>query len=448
MRRLFDIHPAHHHSRPLLTGAVMLAVITLALVSAIQHHVPLTPIPGRVAEAAFHNADNVTSRTVVRVNGIEVGRVQKVEPGSDPYTTSTVVMRITDPSVRLHTDASAQVRWRTIFGGLMYIDLRPGSPTAPPLTGPIPASRTSHQVEFDQLLEVYRGQGAQQQRNMFHGLRGTFADPQGIGRTINTLSPSLRTVAHGLEPLQGVDTGDLAGAVAATASTVRGLDNVTALQHLISGAEQTLAVTAGQRSQLGQTLALSPPSLQSTFTTMRMLRTTLTHLDPVAAELRPGARELTSAASAATAALDELHTVLTQAHPLLTAAGPTFRALRAASTTGTPLMNALAPTVTRTLQNLIPFLNSRDFGTKLAVYEMIGPFWSDLAAAAGGYDAVGYRIRFTAPLGSNSLVMDNPLTAQMNAACAGSLLPHRECGRATTVLTRGWFTGSTKGGTR
>jgi hypothetical protein len=111
-------------------------------------------------------------------------------------------------------------------------------------------------------------------------------------------------------------------------------------------------------------------------------------------------------------------------------------------------MNALDPTVTRAIRNLIPFLNSRDSGTKLPVYEMIGPFWSDLAAASGGYDAVGYRIRFTAPLGSNSLVMDNPLTAQMKAACAGSLLPRRDCGRATTVLTRSWFPESPKGGRR
>jgi ABC-type transporter Mla subunit MlaD len=448
MKKLFDIHPAHHHSRPLLVGTVMLALITLALVSAIQHHVPLSPIPGRVMEAQFHDADNVTNRTAVRVNGIQVGRVQDVEPGPNPYATSTVLMRITDPSVHLHTNAYAQVRWRTLLGGLMYVDLHPGSADKPPLDGPILATNTSHQVEFDQLLEAYGGQGAQQQRNLFKGLRDTLADPHGIGRTIDTLSPTLQTVGQGLEPLQGVDTGDLAAAVSATASTLRGLGNSSGLEELVSSAEQTLAVTAAQRSQLGQTLALSPPALQSTFTTMRVLRTTLTHLDPLVAELRPGARELASAAGAATPALHQLETVLTQAHPLLTAAGPTFRALKAASNTGTPLMNALDPTVTRAVRTLIPFLDSRDSGTKLAVYEMIGPFWSDLAAASGGYDAVGYRIRFTAPLGSNSLLMDNPLAGQLKAACAGSLLPRQECGKATTLLKRGWFAGSAKGGRR
>jgi ABC-type transporter Mla subunit MlaD len=441
---MFDIFPARHRTRPLLVGAVALAVILFALLSAALRHVPLTPRSGRVITAVFNDADNITNRTVVRVGGVEVGSVQSVEPGPDPYKTSTVVMRITDPSVKLHSNASAAALWRTVFGGLMYIQLNPGSRSAPALQGPIPSNRTSHQVEIDQMLGIYAGQTAQQQRNLFSALRAALSNPAGIRQTIATLAPSMKTIGAGLQPLQGIDTGDLAGMVSATAATVHGLNDTSGLRTLVGSADRTLAVTSSQRGQLGQLLALSPPSLHSTFITMHALRTTLTHLDPTVNALQPGARELASAARTATPTMHELDAVLKIASPLLKQAGPTFASLRAASLSGVPLMNALNPTIQRTLSKLLPFLASRDSGTKLAVYEMIGPFWSDLASVAGSYDSVGYRIRLTVPPAPNSAVMDNPLAAQTQSACAGSALSARQCSRAHTIIG-GWLSQLTGG---
>ncbi len=445
IRRKFDIQPAKHRSRPLAIGFAVTAVIVIALVSAAQRHIPLTPVAGRVVDAEFNAADQVSNRTVVRVNGIDVGRVSGVEAGSDPYRTSRVVMRITDDNVHLHADASAQIRWRTLFGGLMFIDLHPGSAAAP-LSGPISATRTSNQVELDQLLGTYSGTTAQAQRGLFTGLRQTFANPPGIGSTLQVLAPALQTVQKGLQPLLGQQTDDLRGLVRATARTLQGLDDTAGLQNLVTGAQQTLAVTDAQRQNLGQTLELSPPSLQSTFTTMRRLHTTLDHLDPLVAGLLPGALALAPAARAARPALAETQTVLSDLRPLLRAAGPTFDALRQASPLGVSLMQGLDPTVARMLTNILPWLASRDSGTRLKNYESIGPFWSALAADAGEYDSIGYRIRFTVPLGTNSFLMA-PIAAQMASACSRSALPHAasQCPNAVRLLSQGWFGAQAKG---
>ena len=441
VRRRFDIIPSKHRSRPLLIGTAVIAVIVVALLSAALRHVPLTPKAGHVVKAEFTAADQVSNRTVVRVGGVEVGRVESVAPGSDPYRTTLVNMRISDDSIHIHADATATVRWRTLLGGLMYIDLQPGSASAPALSGDrISANRTSNQVEFDQVLDPYAGPTAQQQRNVLKGLRYTFADPQGIGQTIQTLSPTLQTVQQGLQPLLGTQTGDLRNLVAATAKTVSGLNNTVGLENLVTGASTTLAVTDAQQQNLGQTIDLSPPSLNSTFTTMRRLRTTLDHLDPLVTNLQPGAIELGPAARAAEPALAQTEAVLRGATPLLRAAGPTFDALKGASDTGVPLMNGFDPTLNRLLAQIIPYLNQRDSGTKLLNYQMIGPFWSDLASAAGEYDSVGYRIRFTVPPNLNSFI-SQPFATSAKQACDSSSLPSAatRCPQVAQALTKSWF---------
>jgi ABC-type transporter Mla subunit MlaD len=406
LRRRLDVVPAQHKTRPVLLGAVVITFVVLALYSAAARNIPLiNGKPGDELRIEFAAANQVSNRTVVRVGGIDVGRVDKVEPGSDPYRTSVAIVRITDDDIDVKRDATAKIRWRTLFGGLMYIDLEPGSDGAPSLgDAPIPAGNTSTQVELDQFLQPYDGNTDEAQRAVLKGLSATFADPRGIGRSIDALSPNLRNIERGLAPLRGQRRDDLRRLVVATSRTVAGLDDPDGLRALTSGANRTLAVTAARRAELGRLLELSPPSLASTFTTMRRLRTTLGHLDPLAARLRPGVRALEPAARATTPALAQTEALLAEARPLLKDAKPTFASLAGAGRAGVPLMNELDPTLRRLDGELIPYLHERDPETRLRNLEAIGPFWASLAMAASEYDAEGHRIRFTVPPGVNSLI--------------------------------------------
>lgn len=438
VRRRLDIKPAHHRTRPLLTGSIVIAVIAFALLSAAIRHVPLTPRGGHEVSAEFASANQVSDRTVVRVDGVEVGRVSKVEAGSDPRRATKVTMRITDGDVHLRSDARAQIRWRTLFGGLMYIELDPGSPSAPALGDrPIPVAQTSNQVELDQVLQPYDGTTDDHQRVLLRELRAVFADPQGIDHTLTAL-PALRTVGQGLQPLQGRATDDLSKLVTATSRAVRQLDDTASLQRLVSQGSRTLAVTTRRRGELGRFLEASPGSLDATRTTMARLRTTLDHLDPLASGLRPGARALAPATAAATPAFRRTRAVLTELRPLLRDAGPAFTSLRRASASGVPLMNGLDPTLGRLDAELLPWLRKRDDETHLKLYETVGPFWSALAMAAAEFDAEGHRIRFTVPPQSNSYV-NLPPSEAFARQCAKDTPSGTPCATIGRMLAGSWF---------
>ena len=407
LRNVIDPRPAHLRDRPLLNGVILLALIGLVVYMALTHNIPIiNGKPGERLRADFAFANQVLPhQTPVRVNGVEVGKVDKIDAGPDPRRSTRVEMRITDDSIVVHEDARAEIRWRTLLGGRMYIDLEPGSARSPRKDDwVIPVAQTANQVEFDDLLQPYDGGTEQAQRDVLHGLSETLEDPRAVRAAVDAL-PGLETVGRGARPYLGTQAGDLRGVVAATATTVKALGADTgALQQLVTGARQTLAATTAQRQNLGEFLEQSPPSLDETQATMTRVRTTLDHLDPLADRLRPGARKLASAANAAQPALDEAAALLREARPLLTDARPTFDDLGAAARSAVPVIQGLEPTVDRLNKSILPWLDERDGESEMKNYEGIGPFFSVLNMAAAEYDQVGYRLHLSTPAASNSVL--------------------------------------------
>ena len=84
IRRRLDVVPAKHRTRPVAIGLVVIGLTTFALLSAATRDIPLTGKKGRTVTAEFAAANQVSNRTVVRVGGVDVGRVDTVEPGSRP----------------------------------------------------------------------------------------------------------------------------------------------------------------------------------------------------------------------------------------------------------------------------------------------------------------------------------------------------------------------------
>lgn len=407
--------------RLLLIGAVVLALIVVALYAGFTHHIPLTGGEGgALVRAQVATAEGVSSRTPVRVAGVSVGHVDRVLPGPGGRG-AIVVMRITDSHVVPRMDASAVIRWRTILGGSRYVDLDPGAPSAPPLAGAtIPLPRTGAQVDWDQFNDPYTAATRRNERAMLRGLRDTLAAPGAEGRTLRTLGPALAVVGKGTEALRGQDAGDLTRLVQNTARTVAGLSrDQQALEGLVDGAARTFAVTARERTSLGRTIALSPPALAATTQTMNRLRTTLGRLDPLVARLRPGAQRLDPAMHALRPALTAAGRVLSDARPLLRIAPGTFAQLAAMSNQGTPLLTALDPTVKRLNSDLIPFLGRTDSDTKLRNYEAIGPFISALDSAAGEFDASGNFLHFMTGGAPDSVLLpcDSGLSPSQRNRC-------------------------------
>jgi virulence factor Mce-like protein len=442
-QNLVDPRPAHLRSRPLRNGAILFALIGLAIYMALTHNIPIiNGKPGERLRADFAFVNQVLAgQTPVRVNGVPVGIVDNVGAGPDPRRSSRVEMRITDDNVVVHADARAEIRWRTLLGGRMYIDLEPGSSGERRVDDwVIPVARTTSQVEFDDLLQPYDGGTEQAQRDIFRGLSGTLKQPATTRGAIEAL-PALETVGRGEEPVLGTDTGDLRKLVAATATTVEALGaDTTGLQRLVTGARQTLGATNARRSELGQFLEESPPSLDETLSTMARLRITLGHLDPLVDNLRPGARELAGAADAAKPALAEADGLLRELRPVLRDTRPTFDDLGATADAAVPVINGLKPTVNRLNSQILPWLRQRDDEEKLRNYEAIGPFFSVLNMAAAEYDSIGYRLHLSTPGGNNTLI--TAAQAMFARSCDARAVNARQrvgCARMASVLAHGWL---------
>ncbi len=447
LRNLIDPVTSKNVEHPTRNGAILLILALLVIVGVVTHKIPLLDsTSGYTIRADFAAVNNVNDRTPVRVRGVDVGLVTAVQAGPDPRSASELEIRISTGGVVVHSDASAAIRWRTVLGGPMYVDLNPGSPDAPKLgDNAIPVSRTSSQVEFDDITRIYNGKSDQAQRDMLKGLSATFGAPAQTGTSIKAL-PDLSTVAAGLKPYGGTDPGDLSRLVTNTGQTAQALGaNVTALQTLVTSASQTLGAIDNQRVALGQMLELSPGTLDSTEVTMNRLRVTLNHLDPLVAHLEPGSKLIASTTHALQPALNQTRLVLTEAQPLLHNARPTFANLRVASLAGVPVLQSLQPTINRLNTSILPWLSQRDPDTRVINYESIGPTLSVLDKAASEYDTAGYRLHLSTLLGSAS-VLDEGILTQAKSTFSHQCLqlaPTKQvgCSAIASVLTGGLFGG-------
>ncbi|HYF25032.1 MAG TPA: MlaD family protein [Baekduia sp.] len=397
---LYRLEPTPGRQRPKhqRNGAITLGVLTLivAVAMTVGYYRDIPFIGGgEKVRAEFGHITNLRVGNPVRVRGVKVGKVTGIERAPDGRA-AIVSMELDDKhDVELKRDARAAIRWRTLLGRNMYLELDPGSAGAAPLDDRvIQRSHTESQIEFDQLFEPLDTTGRAGVQTMLREFDGAFDDPGLPGRNLDRLAPTMRRTAPALQALRGRRTGDMQRLVANTNRTMRSLaSSEERLGRLIDGGAIALGVTAARRADLGSFVRQSPPTLRDTRTTMARLRTTLDLLDPIAERLRPGLRELDDASRRTRPALRAATPLLRDARPLATSLRTALRALAPAGREGERVIDGLDPTLTRLTTTLIPWLQDRnDLGIRN--YQAIGPTISDIDSAAGQYTSLGHLMRF------------------------------------------------------
>lgn len=400
----FETTPGQHRPRPIRNGLIFMAVLVLILYCGYTRSIPFVGQSGDEVKAQFASATNLHTGNLVRVQGVDVGKVTKIE--RDPSGKGALVtMRVKQKGFKLHQDAHAGLYWRTLLARNMYIQLTPGSNDVPDLGGKtIPMRNTETQVEFDQLLDSYDKRGRAGIRTFFQQGDQAVDGPQ-LGQAIQHLGPGLKPVAPAMRALRGTQPGnDLPGLAKTAARTLGALSkDESALGGLIDNADMVLGVTAARRSDLAAMLQRAPSSLRDTRTTLTRLRRTLDVLDPVAADLRPGLRATGPAIDRATPALAALSSLTPKALPALRDLQPALTSLGSASRQGSPLFKALDPTLDRLNKQILPFLDKTDSTTKLKNYEAIGPFFAVLSSSSSQFDVNGHMQRFMPGQGIDSV---------------------------------------------
>jgi ABC-type transporter Mla subunit MlaD len=326
-------------------------------------------------------------------------------------------MTLNDGSgVTVKRDASASLRWRTLLGLNYYVDLTPGSTSAPRLgDGVIPESRTSSQVELDQALQPLNAQGRQALTTMTDQFDAGFADPSAVRQTIQDTAPAMKNLAAGLPGLRGtVPAQDLPALVTSTGRWMgAAARDEVALGGMIDNGATALGVTAAQQLALGSTLDAAPNALRQTEATMARLGTTIATLNPVAQRLEPGAVKLDRAATLARTALVAATPLLSDLKPSLAAIRPSVNALAKAATAGVPVIASLTPTLDRVQNSFLPFLNRRDPETKLKEYDAVGPAVAGVSSAISLGDQFGTLAGFEAGFGENAVAGESPCSTNL-----------------------------------
>jgi ABC-type transporter Mla subunit MlaD len=404
-RSLLDIVPGQHRPKLVRTGAVFSIVVLVFLW--ILYTKPPLPWGGsaNVVKADFkYAADVIPGRTPVRVNGVDVGVVsaQRLLP-NDQGVQLTMTLS-SKPGFVVKRDAQAGLEWRTLLGLNYYVNLTPGSTSAPPLgSAVIPESKTNSQVELDQVLEPLNAKGRSAVQTMIDQFDIGLSDPTAVHRVIQATAPAMKNLAIGLPALRGSDPGvDLPNLINSADKWVGRLArDQTRLGDLVTNGVTALGVTSAQRIDLGSTFGQAPAALTQTKLTMTRLRTTLAILDPIADQLKPGAQKLYHAAKLARVAVADARPLLVDLKPTLSAIRPSVNSLASTARAGVPVINSLTPTLDRVLTAFIPFLNATDAGTKLKNYEDVGPTFASVDSILGYGDKFGTLAGFEAGAGEN-----------------------------------------------
>jgi phospholipid/cholesterol/gamma-HCH transport system substrate-binding protein len=103
-------------------------------------------------KAAVQSANNLQPASPVRIAGVNVGQVKKVDPVKGGG--AQVTMEINPPGLPIHRDAQLKIRPRIFLEGNFFVDIQPGTPSAPFFKAgdTVPVQQTSTPVQFGQLL--------------------------------------------------------------------------------------------------------------------------------------------------------------------------------------------------------------------------------------------------------------------------------------------------------
>lgn len=253
------------------------------------------PFPGgyKVTGTFATAASKLTANSPVRIAGVNVGKVESVERG--PGGTALVTMRLKDDALPLHTDATMKIRPRLFLEGNFFVDIRPGTPTAPELEdgGAIPIAQTAVPVQFDELLQVFTADTRRDNKELLQEVAAGLGDggAAAVNRGFGDYEGAFRGTAATAEAFRGTEDGDLAGFVAEQARISQTLaDRRTELGRLISGFRGTMAAFADRDDALRATLRESAGLVSDAPAGLAAIDRVLPPLERFAAAARPALR--------------------------------------------------------------------------------------------------------------------------------------------------------------
>jgi phospholipid/cholesterol/gamma-HCH transport system substrate-binding protein len=357
--------------------------------------------------AILPTSQQLRAGSYVRMRGVDVGKVSRLQ-SIDRGRATRVTMQIEDSAGDLHKDARVSIRWRTILGSAFYVELDPGHASDGPLSGPIPRSQTSTQVELDDVTSIFQNGARKGLQTLPGELSKALGDHDTPARLLNDVADAAPDIAKGIDALRGQQPdADLQQLVSSTSKLVDVLGRSrTDLHDVIAGAAATLQTTGAHAGAIDSALALSPAVMERTTTTVRRLNTTLDLADPLVAELKRPAGQVGPTLAKLNPTVRNADALLSSAVPLLRDLRPSARSLARTAQKGVPVLDGLDASIDRINDTVLPYLAAKDPGTGLSTTHAIGGFAAAWGPGfAGQRDINGGLLRFAVSAGSAPLYL-------------------------------------------
>ncbi|MEA2409385.1 MAG: phospholipid/cholesterol/gamma-HCH transport system substrate-binding protein [Thermoleophilaceae bacterium] len=257
-------------------------------------------------KAMFRDAQNLKPRSPVRIAGVEVGKVTKVE-SKDGGGAAEVTMQLRDDALPLHDDARLQIRSRIFLEGNFFVDIQPGSPSAGDLAdgSTVPITQTASTVTLPEILDTLDSDVRGDLQTLLYEY-GTVALQGGgakaFNRAIPSFEPAYRYGALTNDALLGVDPDrDIQRLLRGQQRTFAALaDNPRALEELVTDLNTTAGAIAAHDSALEAAVPALRDTLREGYPALGELNAALPTLRTFAREALPGVRSSTPALAAAT----------------------------------------------------------------------------------------------------------------------------------------------------
>jgi phospholipid/cholesterol/gamma-HCH transport system substrate-binding protein len=359
--------------------------------------IPLKPEGYRV-KVAFPEAATLATEADVRIAGVSVGKVRKLDvDAADNRTVATI--ELDREFAPLHADAHAMLRQKTLLGET-YVQLTPGrSRQMVPEGGRLADGQVKDTVQLDEIFDSLdpgtRASFRTWQQQLAKGVKGR-------GRDFNDALGTLPGfAADGSDVLHVLSSQDAAlhRLVKNTGVTFAALtENEQQLQTLITSSKRLFDATASRNDALAEAVRIFPTFLDESKATLARLQTFSTDTDPLVRDLQPVARDLKPTLADVHAMSPDLEHFFRNLDPLISASKTGLPAARDTLNGAKPLLNVLYPF----LEQLNPMLQYLEVSqSQVADFISYGAAaLADTTNSPGG--GVGHYLRQFGPLGAES----------------------------------------------
>jgi ABC-type transporter Mla subunit MlaD len=378
----------------------------------------------------FTEASQLAEQSDVRISGVNVGKVESIELGSNGKE-AIALLNIDDKYAPLPSSTRAMLRTKTLLGET-YVELTPGAANEPALEDGVtlPEAQVTESVQLDEIFQAFdpetrrafqswmqeaavaiEGQG-QNLSYAIGNLEPTFREFEGLFRVLNSQEDAVSTLfssgAETFEALRGRN-GELA--------------------NLIRSSNELFKTTAARDQDIEALFRAFPTFQDESRLTVDRLKNFAVNADPLSRQLVPVAEELSPTLIAFGKLAPEAKKLF-EALPAVEKEAPTgFSALRKLFRDDfPPLLRATEPFV----RNLNPLL------TGLQLYKReVTAFFGNLAVATNAElteeNTAGQKIHFLRALG--------PINPESVASYPSRLAMNRN----SAYSPPGWAEGILKG---